>query len=207
MLKIVALVLAIVAAVQPAARPTAYNGEVVFVGSSTTAYWLNEGKSVWDQYYAPLGAVNVGVPGDQTQNTIDRLRGGSVANYDARVVVLHIGQNDLAANKSPQSVYDNIGTILNLLRSYLPRAKIILLAILPRGDATIHQRIRNANELIKRYENGNTVRVIDMSDKFAYGLGQVYTNLYRNDLLHYSTEGYRVWATNMATLFNSLYYG
>ncbi|CAG7644981.1 unnamed protein product [Allacma fusca] len=205
MLKLFTL-LGFLAAVHSAAVPGAYHGEVVFVGSSTTAFWLNEGKSVWDQNYAPLGGVNVGVPGDVTRQTIDRIRGGSVDNFDARVVVLHIGQNDLAANTPIETVSDNIGIILSLLKANLPRARIILLAILPRGDAVIHQRIRNANQLIQRYDDGRTVRVINMENAFSYGLGQVYTNLYRDDLLHYSTEGYRVWASNMKSLFDELYY-
>ncbi|CAG7832389.1 unnamed protein product [Allacma fusca] len=87
--------LCLIVAVHPVAIPN-YYGEVVFIGDSITDWWRHDGRSVWDQYYEHLGAVNIGVAGDITQQTIDRIIGGSIDSFDARVVVLLIGTNDLA---------------------------------------------------------------------------------------------------------------
>ncbi len=44
------------------------NTQIVFIGDSITDGWSSIGKDVWNKYYAPRGAYNYGIAGDQTQN-------------------------------------------------------------------------------------------------------------------------------------------
>ncbi|CAG7825112.1 unnamed protein product [Allacma fusca] len=196
--------LSVIAAVHSAAVPND-RGDVVFVGDSITDWWRNDGRSVWDQYYENLGAVNVGVAGDVTQQTIDRINGGSLDGFNTRVVVLLIGTNDLGRGITEEIVYFQIGAILSLIQTKQPNANILLLGILPRGGEDIHRKIRTVNDRVRNYDNGRTIRYLNMEAQFSPGLGQVYQNLYWGDQLHLSTEGYQVWARTMADLFNQLY--
>ena len=44
--------------------------EVVFLGDSITQGWLGEGLPVWNESYAKLGAVNLGIGGDEVQHVL-----------------------------------------------------------------------------------------------------------------------------------------
>lgn len=44
------------------------NPRVVFLGDSITQGWGGKGRDEWDARFAPLGAANMGIGGDWTQN-------------------------------------------------------------------------------------------------------------------------------------------
>ncbi len=54
--------------------------------------WSSIGKDVWNKYYAPRGAYNYGIAGDQTQNVIWRIEYMELDGLNAKVVVLMIGK-------------------------------------------------------------------------------------------------------------------
>src|SRR5260221_7131760 len=58
------------------------NVDIIFIGDSITHYWESKGKTVWDHYYAPRHAVNLGFSGDKTGNVLWRvLQGEGNKNY------------------------------------------------------------------------------------------------------------------------------
>ena len=160
--------------------------------------------------YAPLGAVNVGVAGDVTEQTIDRLNSGYIDNLRPRVIILNIGNNDLAVGgKDEDYVVGQIGKILEILQSKFPNVKIILLQILPRGQEIWHRKARSVNGIIRKlYDDayGGLVHYLDMEKYFCTSLGQVIPSLYLRDQLHLSFNGYRVWAQAMSNLFNKVFH-
>jgi hypothetical protein len=40
---------------------------VVFLGDSITQGWAGEGLAVWEEHFAPLHAVNLGIGGDEVR--------------------------------------------------------------------------------------------------------------------------------------------
>ncbi|CAL8088112.1 unnamed protein product [Orchesella dallaii] len=180
------------------------NGQVVFLGDSITDWWKNDGKVVWDQYYEPLGAVNTGVAGWTTQNIIDGINNGMIDNLNAYLAVLKIGTNDLARGVSEADVTANTGRILEMITAKNPSARILLLGIMPRGDAEIHERIRRVNQATRNFADNNRIFFLDMEEQFSTGLGQVRQELFWDDRLHLSTQGYVVWAQTMDSLFTSV---
>lgn len=72
----------------------AANINVIFYGDSITEGWDDTAPTLWDQYYAPLGAVNYGIGGDLVQNLLWRVMNGEVNHIDLRprLVVLKIGE-------------------------------------------------------------------------------------------------------------------
>ena len=62
------------------------NINLVFIGDSITAR-LKGFQDSWDKYWAPHGALNMGIGGDQTQNVVWRLRHGGLDGYKARLFV------------------------------------------------------------------------------------------------------------------------
>jgi lysophospholipase L1-like esterase len=125
----------------------------IFIGDSITDFFDSEGKPTWDQFYGPLGAINFGVSGDWTTNTISRIIvDGMLNGLSAQVAVLMIGTNDLSQDSPAAQVAENIQTIITLIKETNPGVKVLLLGILPRGDGwdgINHQRVRNVNGLIQ----------------------------------------------------------
>lgn len=82
------------------------------------------------------------------------------------------------------------------LRSKCPNAKILLLAILPRGDEpTDPARRQNeaTNELIRPLADDRTVFSLDIGKKFLKPNGDGDVTI-QPDMLHLSAKGYRIWA-------------
>ena len=50
----------------------------VFLGDSITQAWGSDGKAEWDARFAPLGAANLGIGGDRTQNVLWRIENGAL---------------------------------------------------------------------------------------------------------------------------------
>ena len=67
----------------------------IFYGDSITLGWSDEGKNIFADTYARLGAVNYGIGGDSTRQLLYRIANGEVDGLAPRVVVLAIGTNNL----------------------------------------------------------------------------------------------------------------
>ena len=178
---------------------------LVFMGDSITDFWDNDGVATWNEFYVPLGAVNVGVSGDKTTDTINRINNQGIINdLHAYLAVLKIGTNDLSAGTPVATIYENIGTILNLIREKNPNCRILLLGVLPRGGEAIAESVRNVNSAISAYADNSSVFFLDMESTFSTGLGVVVPELYWADQLHLSAAGYVAWAQAMNPTFDSI---
>ena len=72
--------------------------DILFLGDSITKGWSGAGKDIWDQKYAPLQALNVGIGGDTTRQTLWRLDHKTLEGLQPRLVVLMIGVNNIFTN-------------------------------------------------------------------------------------------------------------
>ena len=52
--------------------------DLLFIGDSITQGWEEDGRPLWDQYYAGRRAVNLGYNSDQTENVLWRLQHGEL---------------------------------------------------------------------------------------------------------------------------------
>ncbi len=180
---------------------------VVFLGDSITQGWNDTGKAVWDKFYAPLGAVNYGIGGDSTRQVLWRLQNGEVDGLKPKLVVLKIGTNNLYNDinaGSDEEIAAGIGAIVGLLRQKLPTTKILMLGVLPRQNDYFTGRTMHINKLIAPLADDNSIRFLDMTDKFQSEPGKVKTELYNRDQLHLSTQGYELWAATMKPLFDGM---
>ena len=72
--------------------------KVVFIGASIVQNWCSEGRHIWDDYYAPKGAVNYGIGGDTIQNVLWRVENGEFDGLQPRVVVIQCGNTFVITN-------------------------------------------------------------------------------------------------------------
>ncbi|MDH0863337.1 platelet-activating factor acetylhydrolase IB subunit [Mitsuaria sp. GD03876] len=183
-----------------AMRESGRSPKVVFLGDSITQGWENVGKPVWDEAFAGYDALNLGFAGDKTENVRWRLKQGEIDGIAPRVVVLMIGTNNTGdRHDEPRKTEAGVLNVLQDLRQRLPGAKVLLLAIFPRGfKADDAMRAVNAevNQQIRVHADGERVHFLDIGASLMNADGTLSPEV-MPDGLHLSERGYRQWAQAM----------
>lgn len=139
---------------------------ILFLGDSLTQKWDPPLRQLGQRDALFRGALNAGVNGDRTENLLWRLRNGNLYRQHPNAVVLLIGTNDIGRNRSPDIVAEGIRDILELLRSRLPDARILLLGVLPRSESPFSRRryqVRAVNQLIRQCDDREHVFYADVA--------------------------------------------
>lgn len=196
--------------------------ELLFLGDSLTDDWRYEvqkgiprGKRLWDREYAPLHAANFGISADRTQHLLWRLQHGELDGISPRVVVLMIGNNNAGLtpdthtlrNTAPE-IIEGIRKVLAELRTRLPRSRVLLLSVLPRGlkENPVWPELREVNAALKTWDNGDTIRYLDILQGFLTPEGELSRDL-MPDLSHPNDKGFKVWADAMRPLLSEMMAG
>ena len=173
------------------------NVDLLMIGDSITQGWENEGKTVWQEYYADRNAVNLGYGGDRTENVLWRLQHGEVDGINPKVAVLMIGTNNTGHRLAqPKYTATGIKTVLQELRTRLPDTKILLLGIFPREekpDAEMRQINNRINDIIKTYADNQHIFYLNINDHFLADDGTLSRSV-MPDLLHLNESSYATWA-------------
>lgn len=179
--------------------------KVMFLGDSITMMWRNHGKyeggtPVWDKHYRDIPAGNYGISGDKTENVLWRItESGDLKNVSPKVVVLLIGINNLLQGDSPEDTAQGIKAIVEVLRSKLPAAKILLLGVFPCKPGAkdpIRAKVSKVNSMIKPLADEKHIFYLDIGNVFLEPDGSISNKILR-DYLHLSEKGYERWAEAM----------
>jgi beta-glucosidase len=175
------------------------NVDLLFIGDSITHGWENVGKDVWEKYYAPRNAINMGFGGDRTQHVLWRLDHSNFENISPKLAVVMIGTNNSNGNdNTAEEIADGIIAICHRLRIKLPKTRILLLATFPRNPKPSPQRQKNAEAslLASRIADGKTIYYLDINSSFLTDDGLLSKNI-MPDYLHPNKAGYKIWAEAM----------
>ncbi|HEX6813044.1 MAG TPA: GDSL-type esterase/lipase family protein [Planctomycetota bacterium] len=176
--------------------------QVVFVGDSITQGWNAAGAACWQEVWAGRRALNLGVSGDRTQHVLWRLDHEMLAalaapNNDVRAAVVMIGTNNSNGDdNSAEEIAAGVQAVVRRLRDALPRARVLLLAIFPRGEKPGAQRDKcaRASELAAAaFAGDDMVSCRDIAAHFV-GADGVISKDVMPDFLHLSAAAYRAWA-------------
>jgi lysophospholipase L1-like esterase len=172
--------------------------DLVMIGDSITHGFENRGKAVWEEYYADRNALNLGYSGDRTEHVLWRFEHGEIDNIDPTLITIMIGTNNIGHGSStPAQTVIGVKTIIAELREKLPEAKILLLAVFPRGATTDDVKrvlVDAINEgLPALCEDDEAVTFLDINGEFLTDDG-VLTREVMPDLLHPHEAGYQTWA-------------
>ncbi|XP_068457224.1 platelet-activating factor acetylhydrolase IB subunit alpha2 [Clinocottus analis] len=166
--------------------------DVLFVGDSMIQ--LMQQYEVWREVFSPLHALNFGIGGDTTCNVLWRLQNGELQNIRPKVVVLWVGTNNY--EHTAEQVAGGILAIAQLLTSRLPKAKIVVLGLLPRGELPNPLRQKNAavNDFLRsRLPRLGQALLLDVSGGFVHSDGAI-SQQDMFDFLHLTSTGYRTMA-------------
>ena len=181
--------------------------DLLMIGDSITQGWSDEGRRVWERYYAHRRAVNLGFNSDRTEQVLWRLQHGEIDGLHPKAAVVMIGTNNSGTREDPpEETAAGVKAIVTLLRARLPETKILLLGIFPRGS-TANDSLRRLNSTIndrlRGFADGQHIHYLDFTHLFLDRDGRLKRDL-MPDLLHPNEQGYRVWAEGMEAQLKTL---
>src|SRR5580704_15683069 len=155
---------------------------VVLMGDSITHFWDGpprssevNGPTAWQRVFGIKPVLNMGFGWDRTQNVLWRLRQGEFDDLHPEWVVLMIGTNNLtgtdhARANTPEEIVDGIDAIYQEIRRRSPESRILVIAILPRGQKPndpLRAPIQATNRrLAERFAANTSVTYVDIGAAF-----------------------------------------
>ncbi len=168
--------------------------ELVFLGDSITAGWGGK-PAIWDKAFGQYKPANFGIGGDRTQHVLWRITNGELDGIKPKAVVLMIGTNN-SGSDSAEGIAKGIQLIVETVRAKQPQAKILLLAVFPRGEKASpnpsRDKLKEVNAMIAKLDNDN-IHFLDIGEKFLQPDGSISKEI-MPDSLHLSEAGYQIWA-------------
>lgn len=178
--------------------------QLAFIGDSITHYWERGGKATWDKEYAPYKALNMGFGADCTEHVLWRLDHGAVDGMkNLKVIVVMIGTNNGGLHRNaPEDTAEGIRAICQRLTKAAPQARVLLLAVFPRGAGSPHND--KVNEIIARFADDKQIFFLDINKAFFNEQGNLTPDVMGRDLLHPTAKGYEIWAEQMRPALKEL---
>jgi len=197
--------------------------DLLMIGDSITHNFDKpQFKAVWDQFFAPRNAIDLGYSGGRTENILWNLANGELDGQSPKVAVVLIGTNNSDdANyrvvHTAEQIAEGTAAIVTLIQEKSPSTKVLLLRIFPRrnvykkpdgterGDAEKRFATNlRAGELVSHLADGKSVFFLDVNDVFLRPDGTIDPKL-MPDLLHPSPEGALAWARAMEPTLSRLF--
>jgi lysophospholipase L1-like esterase len=161
---------------------------IVFVGSSTIVRW----KTLKDDF-PKHQVINRGFGGNEIVDSThfaDRI----IVPYQPRLVVLRAGGNDIHNGRTPQQVLADFKDFVRTVHDKLPKTRILYISQPPtvaRWDE--REKLKELNALVKDYVNTDQrLAYVETYDTTLDANGQARPELFVEDKLHFSPEGYKL---------------
>jgi lysophospholipase L1-like esterase len=195
----------------------ALHPEFVMIGDSITHFWGglpdggkmgNRGTDSWQLLFKKRSVLNLGFGWDRTQNVLKRIELGELDDLKPKVIIIHIGTNNLAGTanaraNTPEEISAGIATIIEKTQTKCPDAKVILMAIFPRGKTAHDPKrvlLRDINALLKAGPGKMPgVTFLDLTEKWLSPDGSISKDI-MPDSLHPNQKGYAIWAEALKPL-------
>jgi len=163
-------------------------GAILFAGDSQFYRW----KTIREDLPG-YTLINRGIDSFQFKDLnqyVERI----VVPYAPRLIVLHVGGNDVHNGKTPAQVLEGFKNFVSLARAKLPGVPIIFSSITPgpgRWDEAAQRK--EANRLVKKYvATRPDLKFIDLWDAMLTADGQPREDLWVEDRVHPNHAGYLI---------------
>jgi lysophospholipase L1-like esterase len=178
------------------------NIDLLLDGDSITDFWLqgDANKAMFDKYFGGYRTANFAISGDTTQGVLWGLRNGEGQGFQPKAIMLMIGTNntggtDNAGTATAAEIAEGIGAVVLEMRNDFPQAKILLLAVFPRGvpGDSVRDKIAEINRIVSKLDDQRHVFYLDIGPKFLDEKGNFLPDAFRPDNLHPLAKGYDIW--------------
>ncbi len=133
--------------------------DLLLDGDSITDWWVQgeANKAVFEKYFGGIKTANFAIAGDTTQGLLWGLKNGEGQGFQPTAIMLMIGTNntggsDNAGTATAAEIAEGVGAVVQEMRTDFPEAKILLLAIFPRGlpGDSVRLKIARINQIISK---------------------------------------------------------
>jgi beta-glucosidase len=170
--------------------------DLLLHGDSITDWWVQgpANTAMFEKYFGAMRTANFAISGDTTQGVLWGLKHGEGQGFQPKAIMVMIGTNNSGQNTGPE-IAEGVGAVVLEMRNDFPDAKIMLLAIFPRGRPgdPVRDKIAEANRLIARLDDRQHVFFVDIGGKFLDDHGVFLPDAFRPDNLHPLAKGYDIW--------------
>ena len=202
--------------------------DLVLIGDSITQCLEDGGEwkplnKVWEKYYAPRKAINLGYSGQRTEDVLWRLDHGELDfSASPRVFMLLIGTNNTddqhySTVHNAEQLVAGTKAILDRIKARHPTSKILVLRVLPCGgprDKTTYHRTYNRSEDMQAVLRDAHERMPDLADNrqvFYLDVNAVFLNpdgtvnpALMPDLIHPNADGAEAMAAAIKPMLDKL---
>ena len=187
--------------------------DIMFIGDSITEL-LNAdadpagnpgGKPLVEKYFSDVKVANFGISGDTTQGVLWRFQNGEGQGHKPKAIMVMLGTNNMNGSTTGPMVAEGLGAVILELRKDFPDAKILLVAIFPRGSSfndSNRRKVEECNKIIAKLHDGQHVFFMNINDKFLTPEGRL-IGFRPTDNLHPVTEGFDIWLSSVAPTLKS----
>jgi len=172
-------------------------GQIVFVGSSTIVDWDPV------RYFPDLRIINRGLWGSSLIDSV-RLVNRIVLPYEPRLIVAYAGDNDIDAGQTSEDVAVQVERFIKSVHAKLPQARIVFIGIKPSPQRWLTiDRARTTNEMIRAIcSRDDRVAFLDVDGVMLGWDEKPRKELFAEDGLHLSPQGYQLWTTLLRPFLN-----
>jgi len=165
------------------------NRPIVFTGSSSIKLWASLAEDFPNKPVLNRGFGGSGMA--DARYFADRI----IVKYQPKQVVLYTGENDIAAGKPAQYVYDQFVDLFQHVRQQVPGVSFVFISMKPSPSRRKYWPVmQEANAMIKKFlKKQKRTRYVDVYTPMLYANGQPHGEYYRSDSLHMLAPGYAVW--------------
>jgi platelet-activating factor acetylhydrolase IB subunit beta/gamma len=184
---------------------------LLFLGDSITRRWV-ENLEYWNGFFTPYQNANFGVGGDMAQNLLWRIQNGELDNIQPEVIVLLIGTNNIPTHSAAE-ITATLHLIVATIQEKLPKTKIVLMAIFPRGPQERNKadesnpyfmdKVNAVNQNLMSLDDRDSIYFLDIGASFLGPDGEIDTALLP-DRLHLIEPGYQVWGEALKGIITEL---
>jgi lysophospholipase L1-like esterase len=176
--------------------------DLLFHGDSITDWWVqgDANKAMFDKYFGSIKTANFAISGDTTQGVLWGLKNGEGQGFQPKAIMLMIGTNNTggtnnAGTATAAEIAEGIGAVVLEMRNDFPNAKILLLAVFPRGipGDSVRDKITDINRIIAKLDDQRHVYYLDIGARFLDERGYFLPDAFRPDNLHPLAKGYDIW--------------
>jgi lysophospholipase L1-like esterase len=169
---------------------------ILFVGSSSIRKWATLADD-----FPGLPVINRGFGGSQIDDST-AFASRIIVPYHPRIIVFYAGDNDLAAEKSPDRVVAEYTNFVGVVHAQLPQTRIVYIAIKPSlARWKLQDKIQETNHRIAALQEPY-LSFVDIYPSMLGPDGKPEKDLLLEDGLHPSEKCYRLWASLIRPYLN-----
>lgn len=167
---------------------------IVFTGSSSIRFWESlttdfPNKPVLNRGFGGSGLADA-------RYFAERI----IVKYQPRQVVVYSGENDVAAGKSAQYVYEQFVDLFQYVRKQVPGVPFVFIAMKPSPSRRKYWPVvKEANAMIRQFlKKEKRTDYVDVYTPMLHPNGQAHGEYYKSDSLHMLPSGYALWTKLVA---------